>query len=71
MRKALTIFGALILLAGASYLLGWSSLLTVKNIVVVGALDTQGSLQIENMSDIHPGEKLARLETRVVAGALS
>ena len=62
MRKALTIFGALILLAGASYLLGWSSLLTVKNIVVVGALDTQGSLQIE---------KLARLETRVVAGALS
>ena len=71
MRKALTIFGALILLAGASYLLGWSSLLTVKNIVVVGALDTQGSLQIENMSDIHPGEKLARRETRVVAGALS
>jgi len=58
------------LLSIGAYLLGWSSVFTVKEIRVVGAPTPSDANVIESASQITQGEKLARLEPRVVSVAL-
>ncbi|CAB4771151.1 MAG: FtsQ-type POTRA domain-containing protein [Actinobacteria bacterium] len=48
-----------------AYILGWSPLLTVQDVQVFGAPDSQSASEIKNQSNIVEGEKLARLEPRV------
>jgi cell division septal protein FtsQ len=50
------------LLAGATYVLGWSSVFSVKQVVVLGAPSSAESLLIRNSVQI--GDKLARLEPK-------
>lgn len=65
-RKALAVI--LLLVVTVAYLLGWSSLFTVKEIRVIGApTSTQSQLIGES---IHSGEKMARLETRAISNSL-
>ena len=46
---------------GLTYLLGWSSLFNVENLVITGAPNEAVRVQIEKTSDIEIGEKLARV----------
>ncbi len=62
---------AIAALAGLSYLLGWSSLFSVKSIVVTGAPATESVELIAQRSGIQKGEKLARIESRVAVRSLS
>jgi cell division septal protein FtsQ len=66
MRKSLLSLIALLLISGAAYLLGWSSILTVKSIEVVGAPSPSATAQVLALSGIAPGQKLARVEPRVI-----
>ncbi len=59
-KRRLYLLGALVVLSGAAYILGWSSLFTVSNVVIKGT----GTYLPTN---IDKGEKLARVEPRVVA----
>ena len=59
-KRRLYLLGALVVLSGAAYILGWSSLFTVSNVVIKG---TSTYLP----TNIDKGEKLARVEPRVVA----
>lgn len=65
-RKSLAVI--LLLVVTVAYLLGWSSLFTVKQIRVIGAPSTIESQLIGE--SIHSGEKLARLETRAISNSL-
>lgn len=58
----------LILLGSSSYVLGWSSLLSVKKVVVVGAPNPSEAFAIQH--DFRLGEKMARLETQKIAKTL-
>ena len=65
-RKALAV--TLLLVVTVAYLLGWSSLLTVKQVRVIGA---PTSLQAQLIGEsVHSGEKMARLETRAISNSL-
>src|SRR5487761_2724177 len=59
---------ALTVLGGSSYVLGWSSLLSVKKVVVVGAPNPSEAFAIQHNFRI--GEKMARLESQKVGTAL-
>ncbi|MFZ4107599.1 MAG: cell division protein FtsQ/DivIB [Candidatus Planktophila sp.] len=61
-RRRLYLLGAVFILSGAAYILGWSSLFTVSDIEIQG---TGIYLPI----NIEKGEKLARVEPRVVASS--
>jgi len=68
-RKAsFAIILGLILLGSSSYVLGWSSLLSVKKIEVVGAPNPSEAFAIQR--NFHIGEKMARLESQRIATAL-
>lgn len=62
-KKLLSFPLAISLLAGIglTYLLGWSSLFNVENLVITGAPNEAVRVQIEKTSDIEIGEKLARV----------
>jgi len=66
MRKTLKYLLLVSIVVGASYLLGWSSLLTVKSVEVIGAPNQSTISQVIAFSGIAPGQKLARVEPRVV-----
>lgn len=57
-----------IALVSAAYVLGWSSLFTVKHVVVVGAPNPAEAFAIEQSIPI--GEKMARLESQGVGKSL-
>ncbi len=59
-RKRIALILGVLLLGGASYVLGWSNLLTVQQVRIVG---TPHYLQ----EYVTVGEKLARIEPRVIA----
>lgn len=50
-----------------TYLLGWSSLFVVKSVSIEGAPNESVQVQIENMSQIRVGEKLARVNPDVAS----
>lgn len=57
-----------IVLVSAAYVLGWSSLFTVKQVVVVGSPNPSESFVIEH--SIRIGGKMARLESQTLAKSL-
>lgn len=70
-RRRKAWFAALLvltLLGASSYVLGWSSLLSVKKVVVVGAPNASETFAIQHNFQI--GEKMARLESQKVSLAL-
>ncbi len=67
-RTRMAISIAFIVLVSAAYVLGWSSLFTVKQVVVVGSPNPSESFAIEH--SIHVGDKMARLELQAVAHSL-
>lgn len=52
----------------AAYVLGWSSLFTVKQVVIVGAPNASEAFVIERM--VHVGDKMARLESQGLTRSL-
>ena len=67
-RRRKTLAVILLLIVTVAYLLGWSSLFTVKQIRVIGAPSTIQSQLIGE--SIHSGEKMARIETRAISNSL-
>lgn len=67
-RRRLAISIAFIMVVTAAYVLGWSSVFTVKEVVVVGAPNPSEAFVIEH--GIHVGDKMARLESQAVAKSL-
>ena len=66
--RRITLAIILLLVATSAYVLGWSSLFTVKQVQVLGA---PTAIQSELIgASIHRGEKMARLETRAVSNSL-
>ena len=69
-KKALAIAMTLIIFGGGSYLLGWSSLLTVKQIEITGAPTLNSEKAIAKSLNISLGDKLARVDSRALANRL-
>jgi cell division septal protein FtsQ len=61
---------AILLIAGLAYLLGWSNVLTVKEISYTGAPTKSSEVTVKNLTNLEVGERLARVETREIAGRL-
>jgi cell division septal protein FtsQ len=69
-KKTLAIATILILFGAGSYLLGWSSLLTVKQIEINGAPTLISEKTIANSLNLSLGDKLARVDSRALANRL-
>jgi len=72
-KRLVSYLVALSLIAGLAYLLGWSSLLTVKRVEISGTnsiSEIQGQLQKKNLS-LNPGMRLARVDLRGIKSTLS
>lgn len=67
-RRRILIPVAILMIASVAYVLGWSSVFTVKQVVVTGAPNPSEAFAIEH--SFHTGEKLARLESQAVAKSL-
>jgi cell division protein FtsQ len=67
-RTRLLLSIVFILIVTAGYVLGWSSLFTVKQVVVVGAPNPSESFVIEHA--VHVGGKMARLDTKALRHSL-
>ena len=70
-KRVLIVLGLIAALTSASYLLGWSSFFSVKEIIVTGAPNDASAQSVLAATEITRGEKLARIETRVATKALS
>jgi len=66
----LRLFVAAIVLGCLAYILGWSSLLTVQDVKVFGAPNVKSAIALKVQSSIVSGQKLARLEPRVITQKL-
>ena len=64
MVAALAVFGA------GSYLLGWSSLLTVKQIEITGAPTSASEKEIRTKLNFSQGDQLARVDARALSNRL-
>jgi cell division septal protein FtsQ len=69
-KKTLAIATILILFGAGSYLLGWSSLLTVKQIEINGAPTLISEKTIAKSLYLSLGDKLARVDSRALANRL-
>ena len=58
------------LTAGLAYLLGWSNVLTIKEISYKGAPTKSSEPVVKNLTDLKVGQRLARIETRKVEARL-
>jgi cell division septal protein FtsQ len=70
-RNAAAIIGAFLLFGGGSYILGWSSLLTVRSIEVIGAPTAQAEVALLRSLDLPIGEKIARVDPRSISTRLA
>jgi cell division septal protein FtsQ len=61
---------AILLTAVLAYLLGWSNVLTIKEISYIGAPTKSSEATVKALTNIEVGERLARVETRKIAGRL-
>lgn len=66
-KNAAIILIAAIIFGLGSYLLGWSSLLTVRQIVISGAPSSAAQQEIQSKINFKVGEKLARVDSRALA----
>ena len=69
-KKTLVIAITLIIFGAGSYLLGWSSLLTVKQIEITGAPTLISEKEAAKSLNISLGDKLARVDSRALANRL-
>ncbi len=69
-RAALAIFTILIFFGAGSYLLGWSSLLTVKEIEITGSPTAASEKEIAESLNLSEGDKLARVDPRALSHRL-
>jgi cell division protein FtsQ len=69
-KHRLLTFLAILLITGLAYLLGWSNVLTVKEISYTGAPTKSSEVTVKNLTNLEVGERLARVETREIAGRL-
>jgi len=58
---------AVVLLIGLAYLLGWSSIFSVKGVEISGAPTAAVQVEIEKKSQIEVGQKLARVNPQSVS----
>lgn len=65
-KRELSIGALFLVIATSAYLLGWTNLLTVKEISVTGSPNTTITTQILNLAGVNKGEKLARIEPRSI-----
>ena len=68
-HRLITVF-AILLTAGLAYLLGWSNVLTIKEISYKGAPTKSSEAVVKNLTDLKVGQRLARIETRKVEARL-
>jgi cell division septal protein FtsQ len=61
----LAIFGVVVI--ALAYLLGWSSLFSVKNVEIIGVPTTSVQAEIEKRSQVEVGQQLARVNPQSVA----
>jgi cell division septal protein FtsQ len=61
---------AILLTAGLAYLLGWSNVLTIKEISYTGSPTKNSEATVKNITNLEVGERLARIETRKIAARL-
>jgi cell division septal protein FtsQ len=60
-----------LIFGGGSYVLGWSSLLTVRSIEIVGAPTKESEITVNRSLGLEIGEKLARVDPRSISTRLS
>lgn len=68
-HRLITVF-VIFLTAGLAYLLGWSNILTVKEISYSGAPTKNSEATVKNLTDLVVGERLARIEIRKIQGRI-
>ena len=68
-HRLLTVL-SILLISGLAYLLGWSNVLTVKEISYLGAPNKSSEVTIKNLTSLEVGERLARVEIRKIAGRI-
>jgi cell division septal protein FtsQ len=68
-RRLFTLI-VLLLIASLAYLLGWSNVLTIKEISYTGAPTKSSKATIQNLVSLEIGERLARVEMRKIAGRI-
>jgi cell division septal protein FtsQ len=68
-RRLFTLI-VLLLIASLAYLLGWSNVLTIKEISYTGAPTKSSKATIQNLTSLEIGERLARVEMRKIAGRI-
>jgi cell division septal protein FtsQ len=66
-KAVLAIGLTLLIFAAGSYLLGWSSLLTVSQVEITGAPSPASKTEIARKLDLQVGEKLARVDSRALS----
>ena len=69
-KHRLITFFIILLTAGLAYLLGWSNVLTIKEISYLGAPTKSSEALVKNLTDLEVGQRLARIETRKIAARL-
>ena len=69
-KHRLFTFLAILLTAGLAYLLGWSHVLTIKEISYTGSPTKNSEATVKNLTNLEVGERLARIETRKIAARL-
>ena len=69
-KAVITITTILIIFGAGSYLLGWSSLLTVKQIEITGAPTATSEKEIAKSLNLSKGDKLARIDPRALSNRL-
>jgi cell division protein FtsQ len=70
-RSLIAIALVALIFGGGSYVLGWSSLLTVRSIEIFGAPTKESETSINRSIDLEIGEKLARVDPRSLSARLS
>jgi len=61
---------AILLTAGMAYLLGWSNVLTIKEISYTGSPTKSSEVTVKNLASLEVGGRLARIEMRKIAGRI-
>ena len=61
---------SILLTAGMAYLLGWSHVLTIKEISYTGSPTKSSEVTVKNLASLEVGGRLARIEMRKIAGRI-
>ena len=69
-KTAKSLIAAGLIFAAGSYLLGWSPLLSVRNVEIQGAPTPESKAAISRSLNIDIGEKLARVDPRSISNRL-